>query len=110
MRGLTSSELEDLITSKLKDGYLKKPNVTVTINHYRLYFIKGEVAKPGGYDYVEGLTVQKAVALAGGFTVRASEDEVVLIRETNPEKPVKATGPNTPIYPGDVITVGESYF
>jgi polysaccharide biosynthesis/export protein VpsN len=108
--GLTSQELKALITRELADGYLKKPHVTVSIDKYRLYYIKGEVNRPGGYSFVEGLTVAKAVALAGGFTVRASEDKITLIRESNPERPVAPVNPNTAIFPGDVITVGESFF
>lgn len=110
VRGLTSQELAARITRRLADGYLKNPDVSVSIDRYRLYYIKGEVNRPGGYSYVEGLTVQKAIALAGGYTPRASEDKVTLVRDDSPEKPLHAVTPNTPVYPGDVITVGESFF
>lgn len=108
--GLTSQELQAMVTSKLLDGYLKKPSVTVSIDGYRLYYIKGEVTRPGGYSFVDGLTVAKAVAVAGGFTVRASETHISLVRESNPDQPLDSVGLNTPILPGDVITVGESFF
>jgi len=108
--GLTSQELQDLVTSKLLDGYLKKPSINVSIDSYRLYYIKGEVNRPGGYAFVDGLTVAKAVALAGGYTVRASEKSISLVRESDPENHVDGVGTNTPILPGDVITVGESFF
>jgi len=108
--GLTSQELQDLVMSKLLDGYLKKPSITVSIDSYRLYYIKGEVARPGGYTFVDGLTVAKAVALAGGYTVRASESSIALVRESDPENPLKSVGANTAIQPGDIITVGESFF
>lgn len=108
--GLTSQELQALVTRELLDGYLKKPNVTVSIDRYRLYYIKGEVTRPGGYSFVDGLTVAKAVALAGGFTLRAKESDITLVRETAPDEPVEPVGPNTPILPGDIITVGESFF
>lgn len=108
--GLTSQELQAMITRELLDGYLKKPSVTVSIDDYRLYYIKGEVARPGGYSYVDGLTVAKAVALAGGFTVRASKKRISLVREANPDEPVESVDLNAPILPGDVVTVGESFF
>jgi polysaccharide export outer membrane protein len=108
--GLTSRQLQELVTSKLLDGYLKKPSINVTIDSYRLYYIKGEVNRPGGYTFVDGLTVAKAVALAGGFTERASESSISLVREVDPENPLESVGANIAIEPGDVITVGESFF
>lgn len=108
--GLTSQDLHNLITARLLDGYLKKPSVAVSIDSYRLYYIKGEVSRPGGYSFVDGLTVAKAVALAGGYTVRASERSISLVRESDPETPIESVGPNTAILPGDIITVGESFF
>ena len=108
--GLTSQQVHDLVKQRLLDGYLKKPNVTVSIDSYRLYFIKGEVRRPGGYSFVDGLTVAKAVALAGGYTVRASQSSISLVRESNPDNPLESVGSNTPIHPGDIITVGESFF
>ena len=108
--GLTSQEVHDLIRDRLLDGYLKQPSLTVSIDSYRLYFIKGEVQRPGGYSFVDGLTVAKAVALAGGYTMRASEGRITLVRESNPENPIESVGPNTAIRPGDIITVGESFF
>ncbi len=108
--GLSSREVQKLVTRRLEDGYLKAPNVTVSIDRYRLYFIKGEVNSPGGYTFVDGLTVEKAVALAGGFSERASERDITLIRETKPDQPLEAVSPTTAIRPGDVITIGESFF
>jgi protein involved in polysaccharide export with SLBB domain len=108
--GLTSRELQNLVVGELRDGFLKKPSITVSIDSYRLYYIKGEVSRPGGYTFVDGLTVAKAVALAGGFTVRASEGRITLVRESDPENPLKSVGVNTAIQPGDIVTVGESFF
>ena len=108
--GLTSPELQNLVTTRLRDGYLKNPSVTVSIDSYRLYYIKGEVTRPGGYSFVDGLTVAKAVALAGGYTPRASESKITLLRESDPDNPLESVGVNTAIRPGDVITIGESFF
>lgn len=108
--GFTSQELQNLVLRKLLDGYLKKPSVTVSIDSYRLYYIKGEVTRPGGYTFVDGLTVAKAVALAGGYTERASESKISLVRESDPDNALEAVSVNTAIRPGDIITVGESFF
>ena len=108
--GLTSRELRDLVTARLADGYLRQPNVTVNVDPQQLYFIKGEVASPGGYTFVEGLTVEKAIALAGGYTERASKRDIILVRDDAPEQPLEGASPRTPVRPGDVITVEESFF
>jgi polysaccharide export outer membrane protein len=108
--GLTLQQVHDLVKERLLDGYLRKPSVTVSIDSYRLYFIKGEVNRPGGYTFVDGLTVAKAVALAGGYTVRASQNSISLVRESDPENPIDSVGPNTSLRPGDIVTVGESFF
>ncbi|MCP5155221.1 MAG: polysaccharide export protein [Ectothiorhodospiraceae bacterium] len=110
VRGHTAQEVEALVTEKLADGYLRNPHVTVTIDRYRLYFIKGEVRRPGGYTFVEGLTIQKAIALAGGLTERASESKISLVREDNPREVLRQVPPYTPVRPGDVVTVGQSLF
>jgi len=108
--GMTSKELEDYITKLLIDGYLKKPEVTVSILQYRMFYVHGEVKKPGGYSYVDGLTVQKGIALAGGFTERASQSKINLVREDKPDEEQKSVDLNTRVKPGDIIIVGESLF
>ncbi len=109
IEGMTLHEVEEKITTLLLDGYLKKPNVTVTITEYRPFYISGEVKKPGSYPYRKDLTVEKAVVLAGGFTERASRNKISLVSEKN-KKDVKAVGLDDKIRPGDVITVSESFF
>lgn len=109
VRRMSVRELEVDLVRKLKDGYLKKPVVTVSVIEYRLFYINGEVKKPGGYNFVNGLTIQKAVALAGGFTERASKSKITIESESKPGKINKA-GLNDAVYPGDVITVDESFF
>jgi len=108
--GLTSKELQRLVTDRLADGFLKQPNVIVNVDRQQLYFIKGEVSAPGGYTYVEGLTVEKAVALAGGFTERAAKDDITVVREGSPAQPMRTVPPGLQVLPGDVITVEESFF
>lgn len=109
VRGRTEAQILEDVTARLADGYLKKPSVTVSVDRLQLYYIKGEVRKPGGYRYVEGMSVDKAIALAGGFTERAAEDDIRI--SAGDEASVRRNiGLSTPVKPGDVITVGESFF
>jgi len=107
--GLTAVEAERKITELLKDGYLKKPAVTVSVAEYRLFYVNGEVKKPGGYGYRDGLTVHKAISLAGGFSERAARDKISITHEGS-KKPVKGVKLTDPVRPGDIITVKESFF
>src|SRR4051812_7535941 len=84
--GKTVAELEVLIRDGLKGRYLLNPQVTVTINEYRNFFINGQVMTSGGFQYVPGLTVRKAVSLAGGFKERASREKIFIIREDDPSQ------------------------
>lgn len=107
--GLTTVQIARRIESLLADGYLKKPRVSVSIHEYRQFYVDGEVEAPGGYSYQDGLTVQRAIVLAGGFTERASRSKITLARESDPDNafPVSL---NDLVRPGDVISVGESFF
>jgi polysaccharide export outer membrane protein len=110
LMGKTVGELETLIRDGLKGRYLLNPQVTVTINEYRNFFINGQVERTGGYPFVPGLTVRKAVSLAGGFKERASKDKIFVIREDDPKQTPKRVDLNASVYPGDIITVEESFF
>lgn len=107
--GMTTAEIATQVEALLADGYLKKPKVSVSIHEYRQIFVNGEVKKPGGYSYQEGLTVQKAVVLAGGFTERASPSKITLVRENSPNVAIRVALDYS-VRPGDIITVGESFF
>lgn len=107
LEGLNLHAAERLVTAQLADGYLIEPSVSLEMIAYRPFFILGEVRKPGSYNYAEGMTALKAVALAGGFTYRAKESRVTLkrsngIEETHP--------PETKISPGDVVIIEERFF
>lgn len=105
--GLTSEALKGRLQKKLQE-YMKDPRVNVQILTYRPVYIVGEVKKPGSYNYVNGMTVLNAVAIAGGFTYRAREDEFVIERKAKGKR--VAADPSTPLMPGDVVTVLERYF
>jgi polysaccharide export outer membrane protein len=109
VKGFTVTALEDELVSLYLKGYLKKPNVTVTITEYRPFYISGEVKKPGSYPYRKELTIEKAVALAGGFTERASRSAISLVSEEETGNVTSAPLTNA-VKPGDIITVNESFF
>jgi len=108
--GLSTGELSELIRSQLADGYLINPSVSVTVLEYRQFYINGEVEEPGGYPYQPGLTLQKAVALAGGFTERASKSKMYVIHDGEENKPAGKLKLGSSVRPGDVVTIEESFF
>src|SRR5271169_420622 len=109
-RGRTSSELTSEISARLRNGFIRTPSVAVEIESYRPFFILGEVAAPGQYPYVPNLTVESAVAIAGGFSPRALRDHVTLTH-TDASGAARAIVPlGTAIGPGDTILVGERWF
>jgi polysaccharide export outer membrane protein len=108
--GHTALEIEQLLVDGLKGDYLIDPKVSVTILEYRDFFVNGEVKEPGGYPFKPGLTLRKAVALAGGLTERASENKISIIREHNGDKQTIRANMDTPVLPGDIITIDQSFF
>ncbi|MGB5446716.1 MAG: polysaccharide biosynthesis/export family protein [Psychromonas sp.] len=107
--GKTPRQIEDYITEKLKGEYLIDPVVTVTMESFRQFYITGEVEDPSGYQYQPGLTVEKALALAGGFTDRADRDEIN-IRLSGSKKLLKNVEMTHPVHPGDTVIVAMSFF
>jgi polysaccharide export outer membrane protein len=109
-RGRTPAGLASEITAKLRHGYIRDPSVAVEIESYRPFFILGEVAAPGQYPYVPNMSVESAVAIAGGFSPRARRDSVTLTR-TDGSGPMRVVVPlGTPVGPGDTVLVGERWF
>ncbi|MBL1262358.1 polysaccharide biosynthesis/export family protein [Methylomicrobium sp. RS1] len=110
VKGLTVGRLKDKITQSLSGRYLKDPRVTVSVLEYREFFVNGEVNRPGAFPYLPGLTVQKAISIAGGFTERASQSSVLLEREKDVARQGIEVELDAPIAPGDVVIVEESFF
>lgn len=109
-KGMTIGDLQSFLASKLNEGYLVSPKVYVSILEYRPFFVNGEVTKPGGYAYQAGLTVRKAISLAGGLTARASLSKIFVIHEDDPSGlPVQASL-NDVLRPGDIVTIDQSFF
>ena len=109
-RGLTPSALAGSITGRLRNGFIREPSVAVEIEAYRPFFILGEVAAPGQYPYVPDMSVESAVAIAGGFSPRARRDEVMLTHTTEQGIFRAAVPLGTPVDPGDTIQIGERWF
>lgn len=113
VRGLTPRELETAITDGLRGRFLINPRVNVAIKEYRPFFVRGEVANPGGYPFKPGLTLEKAVSISGGFTSRASKSEFYIMSDDEGQgeggkgRPAQLT---SRIRPGDVINIEQSFF
>lgn len=108
--GLNMRQAERTVVDKLKPYYLRNPRVNIEVLNYRPFYIIGEVKKPGSYPYVSGMTVINAVALGGGFTYRARENDLLIIRATDPDRHKQHANQDTVVLPGDVIEVPERYF
>jgi polysaccharide export outer membrane protein len=109
-RGATTQQLSQVISERLKQGYVREPHVSVEVETYRPFFILGEVTNPGQYPYVANMTAETAVAIAGGFAPRASKSSVKLSRNA-PGQQFSADVPlRTPLRPGDTVIVKERWF
>ena len=109
VKDLTVSEVEQLLINQYRSrGYFRNPRISIELVNLRPFFILGEVEKRGSYPYVNGLTVAQAVAIAGGYTYRASRTRITIQRVGAPQEvPVKE---NDPVYPGDIVRVPERFF
>jgi polysaccharide export outer membrane protein len=109
-RGRTLQELESSVAASLRQGYLRDPDVSIEIDRYRSFFIMGEVGQAGQYSYVAGMTVQNAIAIAGGFSARANQRNVDITRKINGEIMTGRVSISDPILAGDTIYVRERLF
>lgn len=108
--GKTSDEIEDTISALLENGYLVNPSVNVTVTQFRAFFINGEVRNPGSYSYQPGLTLDKAIALAGGLTDRASPRKMYVVRGESEDASPSKIDLGSAISPGDIISIEEGFF
>ena len=109
-RGRTPAGLAAEIAAKLRAGFIRDPSVAVEIEAYRPFFILGEVAAPGQYPYVPNMTVESAVAIAGGYSPRARRDRVTVTHTDASGTARFVVPPGIPISPGDTVLVGERWF
>ncbi len=108
--GLTLAQAEAAMVDALSPDYLKNPRISLEVLNYRPFYIIGEVKAPGSYPFVNGITVLNAVAIAGGFTYRARENRVTIIRADDPEYEKTRVTPDTVVLPGDMIEIPERFF
>jgi protein involved in polysaccharide export with SLBB domain len=108
--GLTLAELQAGMTAELSASYLNNPRVSVEILEYRPVYVLGEVNKAGQFPYKVGMTVNAAVATAGGYTYRANQKIVAVQHYNDPsEKRYKLTS-DVLVRPGDTIRILERFF
>lgn len=109
-QGLTLRQFEQAVTDALKPDFLINPRVSVDVLNYRPFYIIGEVKRPGSYPYVNGMTIVNAIALAGGYTYRAKENEVLITRARDAKRKQDPADHQTVVLPGDVIEVPERFW
>jgi protein involved in polysaccharide export with SLBB domain len=108
--GLTLAEAESTIKDAYQPDYVLNPRISIQVLNYRPFYIMGQVNSPGSYSYVNGITVLEAIVIAGGFTKRAKESSMTIIRGTDPTREKQDATPETVVLPGDVIEVPQRYF
>lgn len=109
-RGRTIAEFQEYVRKTLDDKFIVNPKVSVEVLNYRPFYIYGEVNRGGSYPYVVGLTVRRAVAIAGGFTRRARKAPVLLVRdETNGVQKFDKELDEI-VLPGDIVEVQRRLF
>jgi polysaccharide biosynthesis/export protein len=109
-KNLTTAELELALSSKLRGGFLREPQISVEVDQYRPFFILGEVNEAGQFAFVNGTTIQSAVAIAGGFAPRAARTYAELTRMVNGEMVTANVPINFALRPGDTVVIKERYF
>ncbi len=119
--GLSSTALSDLLTARLKDGFLKDPQISIFVKEYnsKKVFVFGDVQKPGTFPYEDDMTIIQIITIAGGFQKTASKNKVSVTRiEDGVEKRVflsvedigRGKEKNFFLKPGDIVFVPESFF
>jgi polysaccharide export outer membrane protein len=109
-RGHTPAQLQAAIAAKLRQGYVREPHVAVEVETYRPFFILGEVTLPGQYPYVANMTIETAVAIAGGYTPRAQKYRAEITRQLGGLTERRVVSPNYPVRPGDTVHIAERWF
>lgn len=108
--GLNTSQIENIITTKLKNGFLRDPKVSVQAISLRPFYIMGEVTTAGSFAYQPGMTVQNAIAIAGGYGPRADQGKVLITRKNATGTSTQKVPVTTQVYPGDIVFVRERWF
>ncbi len=110
VKGISLANLEVLITSRLKGDYLINPKVSIDMIEYRQFYVNGEIESAGGFPFQPGLTVRKAISIAGGFKERASKNKIYIIHDDSTTSEAIKVTLDDAVRPGDIITVEQSFF
>jgi polysaccharide export outer membrane protein len=105
--GKTTQDLQAILTKRLAAGYVRSPKVMVSIVRHRNIYISGEVKAPGGFPFEDGLTAQKAVTMAGGFTDKAARNTLTITRRTEGHEQTFSAPLTASLLPDDVIVVAQ---
>ena len=109
-RGRTPAQLSRALTERLKQGYIREPKVAIEVEAYRPFFIHGEVVTPGQYAFVPNMSVETAIAIAGGFGPRADRSKVTVSRTIGRQTTRAAVPLSYPVRPGDTLRIDERWF
>ena len=109
--GKSVPEFKAALTKTLGGRFVKNPKVSVEVANYRPFNVIGEVRNAGQFSYRPGLSMQDAVAMAGGFTYRANTRLIYVRRaDAGGENSINPDERQVPVMPGDNIRVPERYF
>lgn len=103
--GKTTTQVQEMITLGLDGDFLVNPRVSVNMINYREIFVSGEVNTPGEFPFQPGLTVAKAIALAGGNNNRADLSQVLVVAKIDGAEVEKQVNQDYELSPGDVVKV-----
>lgn len=108
--GMTTPQIENALSSRLRVGYLRDPHLSVQVTSLRPFFILGEVTTAGSYPYQAGMTVQNAIAIGGGYNTRADKADVLITRRNASGTQTFKVPVTTQVFPGDIIYIRERWF
>ena len=110
VKGKTIDEFSAMVRSRLSQGYLKNPRISVQVLNYRPIYVQGEVKHGGEFGYKPGLSIADTIALAGGYTYRAVTSSIILRRQGDAQGHVIPMDGTIPVLPGDNLLVDERFF
>lgn len=108
--GLTTALAERAVEARLRQGFLRDPKVSIEVEAFRPFFVLGEVTAAGQYPFINGMTIRKAIAVAGGFTPRGDQHDAIVTRVIGGQSVAGRFPLDWPLRPGDTVTVEERIF
>lgn len=109
LKGKTPDQVSADLTGRLSPDYLQNPMVTVNVAEFRKFYVSGEVKVPNGFAWVPELTVEKSIAMAGGFTDRADREDIS-IRLAGTNQLLENVDVRHSVHPGDIVIIGMGFF